>query len=323
MSAFSRGCLVKHQVACNPRTIHLFFPSKSFQTPRFFTTSPLFHAVKKPRPSQAIKKPLSNTKPSSPPPKVIPQTSPAAATYQSYATTLAQKLHPTLLYSAPSHTSFMVACYTGSTFCFTYAIVNYWSNYISPPEGVATWVPIAFGGVSIFMAAFGTWLILGPTRLIKTITAIPRNANSMSTAVGKAANPELQIEVELKKMFPLPFFPARKLYVKPEEITLPIPLAPPPSKTLSPADLRQIRIEEEAENKRRLEYQQSHFLTFPLRNTSRAFFELFKAIGRMWHREGFVNVGIKGSNYKLDVTGGWALDAGRALDRLAKVKPKF
>jgi len=324
MSAFSRGCLLRHQSAFIPRTIHLLYPSKSFQSPRFFTTSSILHAAKKTRPPVAIKKAVPGIKPSSPTSKAILQTtSSAAPTYQSFATTLAQKLHPTLLYTAPSHTAFMVACYTGSTFCFSYAIVNFWSNSISTNEGLATWVPTAFAGISIFMAAFGTWLILGPARLIKTITAIPKNANAISTAMGKAPTPELQIEVELRKMFPLPFFPARKLYVKPEEIILPFPIAPPPAKNLTPADLRQIRLEEEEEKRKYREYDNNHIMTRPFRYASQEFFLLFKAIGRTWHREGFVKVGVKGSNYKMDVTGGWALDGGRALDRLVKLKSSF
>jgi hypothetical protein len=217
----------------------------------------------------------------------------------------------------------MVACYTGSTFCFSYAVINFWSNNINTPEGLATWVAPALAGVSFFMAAFGTWLVLGPARLIKTITAIPKHANALSTAAGKSATPELQIEVELRKMFPLPFFPARKLYVSPSDIILPVPLSPPPPKPLSPADLHALRMEEKAEQQKLLEYEQSHIMSKPFREMSRGFFRLFKAIGRTWHREGFLRINVKGGKYKLDVSGGWALDGGRALDRLCRVKSEF
>ena len=173
------------------------------------------------------------------------------------------------------------------------------------------------------MAAFGGWLILGPAGLIKSITAIPRKLNVAAGAVRKS--PDLTIEVELSKMLPVPFFPARKLYVKPEELSKPTNLAflPPPSKKLSAEAIRNMRIQEEREKKQRLEYEQSHIMSAPFRHASMAFFNLFKAIGRTWSREGFVKLNVKEKTYKLDVSGGWALDGGRALDRLATLKPKL
>ena len=64
-------------------------------------------------------------------------------------------------------------------------------------------------------------------------------------------------------------------------------------------------------------------MSSPFRHMSRAFFQLFKAIGRTWSRDGFLKVEVKGSNYKLDVSGGWALDGGKGLDRLARLKPRL
>ena len=176
------------------------------------------------------------------------------------------------------------------------------------------------------MACFGGWLFLGPARLIRTITAIPRHAKSISfAAVGKTSAPELQVEVVLRKMLPVPFFPARVLYAKPGELVLARPLLPPPSRRLTPEEelSRQLKLKEAA--KAAHEYEKSHIMTSPFRHGSRAFsqafYNLFKAIGRTWTREGFLKVGVKGATYKLDVTGGWALDGGRALDRLSKIKP--
>jgi hypothetical protein len=39
-------------------------------------------------------------------------------------------------------------------------------------------------------------------------------------------------------------------------------------------------------------------------------------------REGFLKLRVKGRIYKLDISSGWALDKGKAIDRLATLKPK-
>jgi len=78
---------------------------------------------------------------------------------------------------------------------------------------------------------------------------------------------------------------------------------------------------EEERRARVLAYDREHIMTAPFRHASRAFYELFKAVGRTWTREGFVKLGVKGRKYKFDVTSGWALDGGRALDRLATLTP--
>jgi hypothetical protein len=326
MSAFSRGCLLRHHHALTPRTIHLFFPSKSFQSPRSFSSSPLLLAAKKARPPQTTRLTLPKSKPSFTPTKSAPPST-NAPTYYSYATTLAQKSHPTLLYQAPSQTIFIVSSYSASVFCLSYAAISFWSNYLAAPPDLAAWVPYAFGGISFMMACFGGYLLLGPARLVRTITAVPKHANAVSTAAGKsagnAAAPSLEIEVELRKMFPLPFFPARKIIAKPEEIVLPMPLFTPPSKALTVSEMRELRLQEEREKKELREYERSHIMTAPFRHASQGFFYLFKAIGRTWSREGFLKLEVKGMRYKLDISGGWALDGGRALDRLTRLKPRL
>jgi hypothetical protein len=212
----------------------------------------------------------------------------------------------------------MICCYSGALFCFSYAGFHFWTQYLAPPEGLASWIPIAFVGISFGMAGLGGWLVLGCSGLIKTITAIPKKME----AVGK--NPELLIEIELRKMFPVPFFPARKILVKPEELALRAPVVPPVDRTLHPEELRQMRMKEEIARREQLEYEKSHIMTAPFRHASRAFFALFRAVGRSWSREGFLKLQVRGrETYKLDVSGGWALDGGRALDRLATLKPKL
>ena len=79
---------------------------------------------------------------------------------------MALKPSPTLLYRAPPHTAFFIGSYVFGFFCMSYAGWNFYMHYLYPPEGLATWVPVAFGGVCIFMVCVGTYLILAPTRWV-------------------------------------------------------------------------------------------------------------------------------------------------------------
>ncbi|KUJ21161.1 uncharacterized protein LY89DRAFT_778775 [Mollisia scopiformis] len=324
MSAFSRGCL-RYQYAFKSTRIQSFL-CKTLNTPppppRFFTTSPLLRAARKTRAAPQPSKPsLASTKTS--PPTNLP-------VYASYANTLANKSHPTLLYEAPSHTLLMICAWTGAATCFGYSLYNCWTVVLNPNPGLAQWIPLAFGGVVILMSALGTWLVFGTTGIVRSVTALPKKANQLSgvanrnlpktSMVPAATQPELQIEIVLKKMLPIPFFPARVLYVTPSQIELPSRLAPPPPANFSPAELRQMRVADEARLKQEQEYERSHIMSSPFRHMSRALFALFKAIGRSWTGEGFMKIVVKGQRYKLDINGGWALDGGKALDRLATTK---
>ena len=328
MCAFSNGCsFVHHWTFRTPRTLRTFSVPTSFQGPpgpRNISSSLVLKTLKKSRPPQALRQASAKIKATNTPTKP-PKFTPYPSKYQPFASTLAQKLHPTILYEAPSHTLFIVSSYGGAIFCFSYATFTFWSNYLHPPAGLSTWIPVAFSGICVLMAAFGTWLLLSPSRLVKTITAIPKTTSTAATTTGtnlaRATQPALIVEVELRKMFPLPFFPARKIYVTPDELVLRAPLATPIDKTLTPAEIRLAGQREVEERARALAYEREHLMTSPLRHANRAFFDLFKAVGRTWTREGFLKLEVKGRTYKLDTTSGWALDGGKALDRLATLKP--
>jgi hypothetical protein len=251
------------------------------------------------------------------------QTPSQLPTYQTFASTLAQKSHPTLLYTAPSHTFYTFTSYTAAAFCFTYAAYNFNAHYLHPPPDLLPWVPVAFGGVCFLVACFGGWLLLAPARLIKTITVLPSSAQALAAAKKNGAAMQqgpggLRLEIELRKMFPLPFFPARKITANPEDVMLSSRLFHPLEDTRQSAAERlemRRRLEREQEEERR-----KSILTAPFRDGKRAFGQLFRAMARTWSREGFLKLAVKGQAYKLDVTGGWALDEGKALDRLLKVK---
>jgi len=227
----------------------------------------------------------------------------------------------------------MVGSYVVGGFSLFYAGTSFMTNYVKAPPDLSPWIPVAFGFVSLGMCAFGTWLCLAPSRIVKTITAIPQSASRVSGALSKntmkSTQPELQLEVEVKKMFPLPFIPARKLYVKPGEIALPAPLAPSRNRKALTAgnELRQQRLQKEVAELKAMEYEQTHIMSagirHPLRAFSKAFYSFFQGTRRAWYREGFMKILVKNQRYKLDVTGGWALDEGKALDRLSVMKPRL
>jgi hypothetical protein len=158
------------------------------------------------------------------------------------------------------------------------------------------------------VSCVGGWLILGPTRLVKTITALP----TPPLAPGRPG--PLNIQVELRKMLPVPFFPARKIIATPDEITFNHRLVAP----RMPA-AEKIEMEKEEYRKKKINSEKS-ILTLPFRQLNVLFYNLFKAAVRTWSREGFLELGIRSKVYKLDVTGGWALDEGRALDRLIRAR---
>ncbi|CAK7230139.1 hypothetical protein SCUCBS95973_007471 [Sporothrix curviconia] len=68
------------------------------------------------------------------------------------------------------------------------------------------------------------------------------------------------------------------------------------------------------------EYEMDHLMTAPFRHAGQGAQSFWHQIQRAFSREGFVPVLVNGDRQKLDVTGGWALENGRALDRLVTLK---
>ncbi|KAL5344556.1 hypothetical protein ACLOAV_010540 [Pseudogymnoascus australis] len=233
-------------------------------------------------------------------------------TYQSYTAKLASRSTPTPLYIAPSHTFYIVAAYTGAAFCIAYAGFSYYANVHAPPQGLSAWVPIAFGGICFLMAAMGGWLLLAPASLIRSVTAHP-----VKSLVANG-QPTLRIDIELRKMFPVPFLGPRIISAAPGDLQLNHSIYVPATRPETAAQrlaVAQRQAEELAAER------QKSILLAPFRHMSQAFFGMFVAIKRTWTRDGFLKLKAGKSMYKLDITGGWALDEGRALDRICKVVP--
>jgi hypothetical protein len=278
-----------------------------------FTTSAFRLVAKAPSKATKLSNPLKSHPKTSIPSKPLKPTPSAPGTYASFADTLAAKPNPTPLYLAPSHTLYIVSAYLSSAFCLSYSAYNYYSHVAYPPAGLAPWIPYAFGGICFLMAGFGGWMLLAPARLVRTITAIP------IASATKHGAPGLELKVELRKMFPLPGMPPRILTARPGDLTLDSPVYYPPPR--APTALEKLQLLRKAEEAQRVEREASLLLA-PFRHASQAVYKGMKGFQRTWSREGFLKLGVKGQVYKLDVTGGWAAEEGRALDRLCKIKPQ-
>ncbi|SPQ22317.1 538bcd3d-707c-42df-9960-7c0248b12455 [Thermothielavioides terrestris] len=303
-----------------------------------FSTSRLLQKIA--RPSRPAPKPAA--KPAAPAgPKTAPaRTAPAAvagsATSQAarlpstYAEQLAQRGR-TLLYEAPSHFWFRAGCFSSATFCVSYTVYQYWTVILHPPEGLMWWVPHAFGLILVFMAGMGTYFVLGAGRIVRSIEAVPTAAAAKRIAAGGAAQtPPIYIEVATRRA--VPFMPPKKMLFAPEEVQLPFRMytlyaarngadAAAGQRPLGLAErVRAERAAREARTAAR-KYAMDHILTAPFRDAAKAFGTAWAGIKRSFHREGFAKIKLGKEEYKLDVTGGWALDDGRAMDRLLPVRP--
>ncbi|KAK3692566.1 hypothetical protein B0T22DRAFT_17532 [Podospora appendiculata] len=295
----------------------------------FQTTPPRRAAVSKP----AAPLPKSKTKTATPKPKPA-ASSPAGGLPRappSYADQLAAKGR-TLLYEAPSHLWFRVASFTSGAFCVSYTVYQYWSVYLHPPEGLYSWVPHAFGIICLFMGSMGAYFVLGTRRIVRTIEAVPA-ALARTHPKGYlpgSRHPPIPLYIEVASSRVLPFLPPRRQLYLPEDVLMPFRMQGVLSGQTNAGQLAQSaglkaqiaqRAEKQARIKARQEELANHRMTVPFRDMGKALKVIYQGVTRAFNRDGFAKMKLKGQEYKIDVSSGWALDDGRAMDRLLLLRP--
>ena len=81
--------------------------------------------------------------------------------YESFAKSIASRSSPTLLYEAPSPVGYITTCYVLGAGCLVYAVFNFYTVYLHPPDQLGFYLPVMVGGVCVFMALVGLWFISG------------------------------------------------------------------------------------------------------------------------------------------------------------------
>ncbi|KAM7223743.1 hypothetical protein V8F06_000759 [Rhypophila decipiens] len=283
--------------------------------------------------SAAPKKPSAPITPTKPP---AGSRLTAANALKSYVERLATKGSRTLLYEAPSHFWYRVSSFAAGAFCITYTVVQYWEVYLHPREGLATWVPHAFGLICIFMTAMGGYFVLGTQHIIRHIEAVP--THMLVKRLSPAAQAKSPIYIEVAMQRPFPFLPMKKRLYAPEEIQLPFRMfgvlgnlsvlgkqAPPSPKNNTMVEV--VRAEREAREARarEIQYRRDHIMTAPFRDGAKVGKQVaggvWASVKRPFFREGFAKILLGKTEYKIDVSGGWALEDGKALDRLFTIRP--
>lgn len=241
----------------------------------------------------------------------------------------------TLLYEAPSHLWYRIGSFSSGAFCISYTIYQYWSIYLSPVEGLSWWIPHAFGVICVFMAGMGSYFVLGAGRIVRSIEAVPvssiaKNLAAKPPSPSPAAQAQAPIMIEVATSRMVPFLPAKRTLWPPDQVQLPFRmygvfgmLGHDKAAQRPLSMIERVRAERAAREARiaARKHTMDHLLTAPFRDARKAFGGAWDGIVRSFSREGFAKIKLGNQVHKLDVTGGWALDSGRAMDRLLPVRP--
>ncbi|KAK1827259.1 hypothetical protein QBC39DRAFT_420789 [Podospora conica] len=338
MASFSRHLgpqfllLVRQQTAAGPcrcaappSPSHILLRLSRSQQLRLQPPSRFIQTATRSKPKHTSKR-TPPPPPPKPAPKIIPF-NPAAGRKgpPSFLAQLAARGRTTL-YEAPSHFWYRTSSYGAAIFCISYTVYQYWETYTHPPsEGLAWWVPNAFFIICMFTASLGTYFAMGTLRIVRTIEAIPTAAEALPRALlGRPAaqRPPIYILVHTQRM--IPFLPTKKVAYWPDEVRLPFRMTEAMARARPvPVSARDRLLAKQAEreaNEKRAQYDREHLMTVPFRDGKRAAGSVWGQIQRSFSREGFATIELRSWKYKIDVTGGWALEDGRAMDRVLGVK---
>ncbi|KAF9874017.1 hypothetical protein CkaCkLH20_08389 [Colletotrichum karsti] len=296
-------------------------PKKTTLPPKKPTKTPslLKSALNSTKPKPAIK-----TTSTPPPPPTTPTTPipPSLTTNPAAIPVIRTLLHnktPTLLYESGSHLWMKISTWGAAAMFWGYGLVNYgiFRDFVADrTEQLGPWVSYAFVAACVACTGFGSYFFRASHNIVRSIHAVPTAHLARAGALPRGVDPRttpLLLEIRVKKLLP---GPAKKIFVRPEEVRIPFAVYQPASPFRSAE-----QISSAAERKRReeWEYDKKHMMTVPIRHAGRGLKEAWFGVQRALTKSGFMKMEAGGEKLKLDVASCWALDEGRALDRLVDV----
>lgn len=198
------------------------------------------------------------------------------------------------------------------------AAFNVFFNVYNVPQGVPEWTAYAFGSVGLMLAILGMNFALKPSNIVRRIRVLPAVESTSKTKAGYSAPSKIQIEVLSRRLSPIPGIPLKKEIVEPRDIVLkarmfnPRPVGVRGEPTMSDGWIER--------KKEKIEYDKKHPLTTYFRDFGWVFSNFFASIRRGLTGEGFAPIEVNGQRLKLDISNGYVLEEGRAMDRILKLE---
>lgn len=247
-----------------------------------------------------------------------------AGTNYALVKTLASKGTPTILYEAPSHFWFYFGCWSsGLSILAWVGLTGPWTIF-RPIGAEVQWTLWVLGTTYILLAAMGFWLISKTPGIVSQIRAIPSQATRpvptpAATAAPVATSPTLKMEVTVQRM--LPFLQPKVLTVDLDKVNIKSRFSLPEEHVpqLRRQQLKDAELERAKEQKK---FDMQHLMTLPFRKIGRGIKGMFEGVKSAWTDSGFGTIRVDGSEYKVNVTKGFAHGGFQTLERLVPVKKK-
>lgn len=194
-----------------------------------------------------------------------------------------------VLFRAPSHRAYVIGAYGIGVFCFAYAIFNSYDVFTDAKIERPQWQRALFGGVVVFMSAFGTWIFSRTTHLVRNITAVKTNMKQTP----------VKIRFAVRRM--IPFTKPYYLEVAPSQVSIQRRLV------VSVESMR--RFEKDAKMTP-TEEPQSGFFKAPGRVMSTGIWKIFMSLRQLFTSEDFILLNVEGhsQSFRVDSNGFVSMD---------------
>ncbi|GIZ39004.1 hypothetical protein CKM354_000239700 [Cercospora kikuchii] len=281
--------------------------------------TPQARNLPKPQPAPAPLISASDLPPKPLPPKLTPLPKNLAPPPEDWMSTRFRNQDHVLLYAAPNHTAFFLSSLTIGTLllagCYSYAEMVLKDPPANSERPKLPYIIKGLGGLTVVLvAAFSTYFLLAPMKMIKSITAIRQPA-----AHHIPGRIPWDFRVSVKRI--MPFAKAKVLEVPLQDFALDrnLPVASGNVGFIS-HPIRDAEWFTAAYFMGKLETKQGSALSRFNRSLINIWPGITREVRRMFLRDHMAYVRIKGSgNFKLDVQNCHMLEGGQILHKLVKV----